>query len=79
MTIDPKNVDKAWPYKEEFDENDIQHWLLMFQKVNRDCSRDGEAVVPFSDKEFYADQIYILTGEKNMEKAKVLAIGLANL
>jgi len=54
-----------------------RQWLELFQRLNRDSARDGELVVPFSDVEFYTDQIYNITGEEDLAYAQRMAHELA--
>ena len=54
-------------------------WLGVFQKVNQDCSRDGEMIVPFTDVEHYAEQIHNLTGEVDEHYALSTAIAIRDL
>jgi hypothetical protein len=36
----------------------------MFTSINEDCQKNGESVVPFSDEEYYSDQIFNIYDEE---------------
>lgn len=54
-------------------------WLDLFQRINRDCSKSGESVVPFSDVEYYTEQVYNITDEVDYKKSREIAVALASL
>lgn len=56
----------------------IEKLAKVFNKVNTDCMRDGEDSIPFTDIEYYTEQIAILY-DLSYEKAEFLATELANV
>ena len=55
---------------------EAKKFKVIFDIVNKDTE---EFEVPYSDKEFYADQVYILNNEEDFERAKQIAELLATL
>lgn len=51
--------------------------MKLFTQINEDCRKSGQQVVPFSDIEFYAEQVYNLTDEGDMHHAKRVAKAMA--
>lgn len=51
--------------------------ITLFTQINEDCRKSGEQVVPFSDVEFYTEQIFNLTGERDRCHANEVAKAMA--
>lgn len=56
---------------------------IIFKDINKDAAEDDEEVIPFTDVEFYADQIYALMDNMGtpitMEQADALALEMVGL
>ena len=54
----------------------VQHWKKVFDQVNKD---DPDNFVPFSDVEYYAQQVHNLTDERDVDAAHKVAVKLSKL
>ena len=55
------------------DHMDIDRWRLLFNEVNDRCLLTGESYVPYSDIDYYTEQIHSLTDESDYEAARAIA------
>lgn len=53
-----------------------KEWKELFVQVNSDCLESGELVVPFTDTEFYAEQIQCIDDTLTEEQALSIANSL---
>lgn len=55
----------------------VQCWVKLFQRVNRDCAKHGDSIVPLDDVDYYTEQIYNLCDEKDRRYANAIAKAMA--
>lgn len=44
----------------------VKEWREIFTRINEDCAKDGFNQIPFSDTDYYADQIWNLSNEGDL-------------
>jgi hypothetical protein len=57
----------------------LEEWKKLFDQVNQDCCDDGYDEVPYSNVEFYTQQIMNLEGWLSESQATEIAQQLSNL